>query len=242
MSDAHNTARLANAKEDLESRGVRHWSGHGRSTDGTHIEQGFAIAVDRESARQLAIAWEQSAFFWIDGRDVWLCPAVVRGADERITSPSTLVRICPLTSIRATDLGLPEWEWVDDLFQTIPRLSDRAGTKLSFGDRSRTLADLVAQMKRWKALPPLNASIELSLARGEEIPAPYAHAPLWGPTIPDLNTHLRDEPRAAIVAVLALACSDPPSLSWENSPNPERLVNAGTLFVRIHTDRAVRAT
>jgi hypothetical protein len=35
---------------------------HGGSTDGHHIENGFVIAVNRETARNLAVAWEQSAF------------------------------------------------------------------------------------------------------------------------------------------------------------------------------------
>jgi hypothetical protein len=49
------------------------------------VELGFALAVERETARQLAVEWEQSAFFWIDGSAVWLCGALVQEEDERIT-------------------------------------------------------------------------------------------------------------------------------------------------------------
>jgi hypothetical protein len=235
VTETQNAARLERAQADLESRGVRHWQGHGRSADGLHVERGFAIAVRRETARQLAIEWEQSAFFWIDGEDVWLCPALVHATDERITAPSELVRICPLASLRANNLRIPEWEWIDDLFKTVPRLSDSAGTKLNFMNRTQTLSDLVDRMKRWKALPPLDAHIELSVPWGETIPNRYADTQLWRPTVPHPDADYRDRARAAIVAVLAVACSNPPFVSWDRTPDPARLVNPGTLFMRLHS-------
>lgn len=84
-TDADNAQRMANAAAELRRRHIHHLPGDGRATDGTHGEPGFAVALSRDAARALAVQWEQSAFFWIDGGSVWLYPALVPGEATRLT-------------------------------------------------------------------------------------------------------------------------------------------------------------
>lgn len=85
VTAAENQERLCHAAAELSSMGAQYWKAVGRATDGQHAEEGFAIAMDRAAARRLAIVWEQSAFFWIDGREVSLCGALIEQPDVRLT-------------------------------------------------------------------------------------------------------------------------------------------------------------
>jgi hypothetical protein len=58
----------------LEIAGIPNVPAAGASPDGAHREEGFAIWVSRERTRELAARYEQTAFFWFDGRDFWVVP------------------------------------------------------------------------------------------------------------------------------------------------------------------------
>jgi hypothetical protein len=49
----------------------------GASPDGVHREEGFAVWVSRDRARDLAARYEQTAFFWFDGQEFWVVPTSV---------------------------------------------------------------------------------------------------------------------------------------------------------------------
>jgi hypothetical protein len=85
VAAATNDALLASARDELLAAGYAGVRGDGRSTDGAHRENGFAIAMPRDAANALAMRWNQQAFWWIDGRLVWVCGAHDRLADERVT-------------------------------------------------------------------------------------------------------------------------------------------------------------
>lgn len=46
----------------------------GASPDGAHREEGLAVWVSRNRARELAARYEQTAFFCFDGREFWVVP------------------------------------------------------------------------------------------------------------------------------------------------------------------------
>lgn len=85
VTPATNDALLASARDELLGAGCAFVRGDGRSTDSTHREDGFAVAMPRDAAYALAMRWSQQAFWWIDGRHVWVCGAHDRLADERFT-------------------------------------------------------------------------------------------------------------------------------------------------------------
>jgi len=49
----------------------------GVSPDRLHREKGVAVKVTREDATTLATEYHQSAFFWFDGEQFWIVPALV---------------------------------------------------------------------------------------------------------------------------------------------------------------------
>lgn len=57
----------------------------GMSPDGRHVEPGFAAMLPRETARRIARFFEQTAFFWFDGRHFWIEPAC--GDHARVRLP-----------------------------------------------------------------------------------------------------------------------------------------------------------
>ena len=70
-----NEARLRREEEELKRRGLRHLRVDGLAPDGSHCEEGYAVELPCDDARELAGRWGQSAFFWFDGTAFWLVPA-----------------------------------------------------------------------------------------------------------------------------------------------------------------------
>lgn len=70
-----NEARLRREHQELAARGARHLRVDGLAPDGSHCEEGYAVELPRDAARELAERWGQSAFFWFDGSAFWLVPA-----------------------------------------------------------------------------------------------------------------------------------------------------------------------
>lgn len=79
MVDAvENERRWERSRQQLQERRISSWEAHGGSADGCHLERGHALRITRELGRELAVEWEQSAFFWFDGEAAfWLLGALV---------------------------------------------------------------------------------------------------------------------------------------------------------------------
>ncbi|MFZ9690734.1 MAG: DUF3293 domain-containing protein [Phycisphaerales bacterium] len=83
-----NLARHARLRTELLERGLRAVPCAGSSADGTHREDGFAIACPHEMAVELACRFGQAAFYWWDGVDLWIEPATARFIRARIGTGS----------------------------------------------------------------------------------------------------------------------------------------------------------
>jgi hypothetical protein len=75
--DRENDGRHAAFLEEIRDAGVSNTPVTGASPDGVHREEGFALSISRDRARDLATRHEQSAFFWFDGREFWIVPTAV---------------------------------------------------------------------------------------------------------------------------------------------------------------------
>jgi hypothetical protein len=76
-ADRVNEESASVLKREIEQRDYSYVAVRGQSADGEHREPGFAVFVHFEEARALAIASDQSAFFWYDGSTFWLMGALV---------------------------------------------------------------------------------------------------------------------------------------------------------------------
>ena len=76
-TDEENLRRHSTLREELERAGIPNVLAAGASPDGVHREEGFAIWVSRDRARDIATRHEQSAFFWFDGSEFWIVPTAV---------------------------------------------------------------------------------------------------------------------------------------------------------------------
>lgn len=74
VTDEENVRRHSALCDELEAADIPSVTAAGASPDGAHLEEGFAIWVSRDRARDLATRYEQSAFFWFDGREFWVVP------------------------------------------------------------------------------------------------------------------------------------------------------------------------
>ena len=74
-SDAENETSEARLEEEVRGRGYRFLRADGRSPDGTHRERGIAIDAALAVARELALRFEQEAYYWFDGESFWIMGA-----------------------------------------------------------------------------------------------------------------------------------------------------------------------
>ena len=81
---AENDARVRREEAELAALAVRHLRVDGLAPDGSHCEEGYAIELSRNEARELAARWGQSAFFWFDGTAFWLVPAEAEAEPVRL--------------------------------------------------------------------------------------------------------------------------------------------------------------
>ena len=77
VTEEENVRRHAALRHELERADIPYVSVAGASPDGAHREEGYASWVSRDRARDLATRFEQSAFFWFDGREFWIVPTAV---------------------------------------------------------------------------------------------------------------------------------------------------------------------
>lgn len=84
VTDEENVRRHSALRDELESAGIPNVPAAGASPDGVHREEGFAIWVSRDRARDLAARYEQSAFFWFDGREFWVVPVAAGVSSVRL--------------------------------------------------------------------------------------------------------------------------------------------------------------
>jgi hypothetical protein len=69
-----NRWRQLRMRARLVSSRLRFVPADGESPDRSHVEHGFAIALNRETAHVLAREYEQLAVYWFDGSRFWLDP------------------------------------------------------------------------------------------------------------------------------------------------------------------------
>ena len=94
LAPAANAARLTAFAADLVAAALPAVPADGCDPATPHREAGFAIVAPAPTIRALAARWQQTAFYWFDGRVMWLVPthpayrAVPLPAD-----PATLPRV-----------------------------------------------------------------------------------------------------------------------------------------------------
>lgn len=81
LADAENLARHDALRQAIESLGALFVPCAGSSADGSHREEGFAIACPRGTALALAAEFGQAAIYWWDGTSLWIDP--VQGGPDR---------------------------------------------------------------------------------------------------------------------------------------------------------------
>ena len=84
LDEAANESRMAALANDVERRGFRFVRADGLATVGGHRERGLAVATSRDSAIEIATAFEQLGIFWFDGKSFWLVPALKEGQPVRL--------------------------------------------------------------------------------------------------------------------------------------------------------------
>jgi len=67
LSPAENERRSRTLHERISADAIVSLRADGVSPDGSHREQGLALAIDQATAIRIAAASEQSAIFWFDG-------------------------------------------------------------------------------------------------------------------------------------------------------------------------------
>ena len=77
VDPAANERRHAALKQWIVDHGYVHHAATGSSPDGTHVEHGFAVWLERDDVVALARRFDQSAIFWFDGGAFWLVGALV---------------------------------------------------------------------------------------------------------------------------------------------------------------------
>jgi hypothetical protein len=76
LDPEENLARHRQLRVELSRRGLHAIPCAGSSKDGSHREDGFAIACPRVIAAAIARRFGQAAFYWWDGADLWIDPAL----------------------------------------------------------------------------------------------------------------------------------------------------------------------
>jgi hypothetical protein len=79
-----NLARHAALRRAIARRGLTAVPCAGSSLDGSHREEGLAIACERGDAKELAAEFGQAAFYWWDGMSLWIEPIGLGSTGERI--------------------------------------------------------------------------------------------------------------------------------------------------------------
>lgn len=88
LSAAQNASRAARLAQELARRGCGWLPADGCSPERRHRERGVAVRVEREQGRELALRFEQLAFYRYDGECFWLCGALCPDADLRLPLPA----------------------------------------------------------------------------------------------------------------------------------------------------------
>lgn len=83
--EKENCRRTNELANDLSDLLVTMIPADGVSQDGNHRERGYAVAIPRPQAKTLAMKYGQSAFFWFDGEQFWIMPALIQA--EPISLP-----------------------------------------------------------------------------------------------------------------------------------------------------------
>jgi hypothetical protein len=87
MSEEANRRRTLDLRVSITERGLTWLPADGVSPDRRHREEGVAVVMAEEAAQRLARDYEQTAFFWFDGSDMWLKGARAIHAAVRLPSP-----------------------------------------------------------------------------------------------------------------------------------------------------------
>jgi Protein of unknown function (DUF3293) len=79
-----NQARYLRMRRLLRSRDLKFVMADGESPDSTHRERGFALAMRRSDAAELAREFEQLALYWFDGKAFWIDGVLASRAPLRL--------------------------------------------------------------------------------------------------------------------------------------------------------------
>jgi hypothetical protein len=76
--------RYFRARRLLRSRNLKFSPADGESPDSMHRERGFALAMGRAEAAELARELEQLALYWFDGESFWIDGALAEREPRRL--------------------------------------------------------------------------------------------------------------------------------------------------------------
>ena len=77
-SEEENRRWTGELEGNVSALGVPLTQADGVSPDGKHREPGYAVAIPIETAKTLAKQFRQAAFFWFDGAQFWIVPALAQ--------------------------------------------------------------------------------------------------------------------------------------------------------------------
>jgi hypothetical protein len=80
---------LTQLRTHLNSQGRAWFRADGCSSNGAHVERGYAFSASVEEAAAHAARWTQAAVFWFDGDRFWLVPA----GDQQEATPLPYKRL-----------------------------------------------------------------------------------------------------------------------------------------------------
>lgn len=77
VSEITNAKRTADLERELRTMQSVIVPANGISPDCRHTESGFAVDLALDQATEIARRYDQSAFFWFDGEQFWIMPALI---------------------------------------------------------------------------------------------------------------------------------------------------------------------
>jgi hypothetical protein len=93
-SDLDNTRLAGQLEAQVRQRGLSIVHVDGVSPDGNHRESSIAIKFSCEDATAFANQYQQSAFFWFDGEQFWIMPALIHAEPLLLPQKKQEATIC----------------------------------------------------------------------------------------------------------------------------------------------------
>jgi len=84
INEDQNEARQEQLEVRMMDQRIPYLRCDGLDPDSDHRERGIAVHMDRPTAHDLGVEFEQSAMYWFDGSRFWLVPVLARGRRSEI--------------------------------------------------------------------------------------------------------------------------------------------------------------